>query len=182
MTKLLEKHNVDIRRATTKFEHTHSTFVEAINKELTKLLFQLMDSQELQEPEKISTIWATNLNSIVHRMNNTKSLMIDMKPKDRIKLDIAPLDKTYPGETVLPKDGLYQYLYQPGRQHGDKKRWTTDFIWNKNTYRLGRIVQEPGNCILYSLQDETNRAFVYEELMHTPEDTQVPPKWESEWK
>ena len=32
--------------------------------------------------------------------------MIGMKPKDAIKLDTAPLDKTYPKETVLPKDGL----------------------------------------------------------------------------
>ena len=36
-----------------------------------------------------------------------------MKPKDAIKLDTVPLDKTYPGETVLPEDGSYRYLYQP---------------------------------------------------------------------
>ena len=33
-------------------------------------------------------------------MNNTKSSMIDIKPKDSIKLDTVPLDKTYPEETV----------------------------------------------------------------------------------
>ena len=54
-------------------------------------------------------------------MNNTKSSMIDMKPKDAIKLDTVPLDKTYPEETALPEDGLYRYLYQPGEQHGDEK-------------------------------------------------------------
>ena len=37
-----------------------------------------------------------------------------MKPKDAIKLDNVPLDKKYPEETVLPEDGLYRYLYQPG--------------------------------------------------------------------
>ena len=36
-------------------------------------------------------------------MNNTKSSVIDMEPKDAIKLDTVPLDKTYPGETVLPE-------------------------------------------------------------------------------
>ena len=56
VTKLLEKHNVDIRRATTKYKHTHTTFVEAFNKELTKLLFKPMDAQELQGPENVSTI------------------------------------------------------------------------------------------------------------------------------
>ena len=36
VTKLLEKHNIDIRRAKTKCKHTHTAFVEASNKELTK--------------------------------------------------------------------------------------------------------------------------------------------------
>ena len=56
VTKLLEKHNVDIRRATTKYKHTHTVFVEAFNKELAKLLFKLIDAQKLQDPEKVSTI------------------------------------------------------------------------------------------------------------------------------
>ena len=54
-------------------------------------------------------------------MSNIISSMIGMKPKDAIKLDTIRLDKTYPEETVLPEDGLYRYLYQPGEQHGDEK-------------------------------------------------------------
>ena len=115
-------------------------------------------------------------------MNNTKSLMTDMKPKDAVKPDTVPLDKTYPEETVLPEDGLYRYLYQPGEQHGDRKRRATDFIWSKNTYRLDRIVQEPGNRVLYYLQDGPNRAFVSEELMHVSQNTQLPPDWVSKCK
>ena len=57
VTKLLEKHSVDIRRATTKYKHTHTAFVGAFNKELAKLLFKPMDVQELQDPEKVSAIW-----------------------------------------------------------------------------------------------------------------------------
>ena len=67
-------------------------------------------------------------------MNNTVSSMIAMKPKDAIELGTVPLDKTYSRETVLPEDGLYRYLYQPGEQHGDQKRWAVDFIQSKNTY------------------------------------------------
>ena len=48
VTKLLEKHNVDIRRATTKYKHTHTAFVEAFNKELAKLLFKLMDTKSFR--------------------------------------------------------------------------------------------------------------------------------------
>ena len=60
--------------------------------------------------------------------------MIDMKPKDVIKLDTVPLDKKYPQETILLEDGLYRYLYEPREQHRDKKRRAAEFIWSKNTY------------------------------------------------
>ena len=182
VTKLLEKENVDIRRETTKYKHIYTAFVEVFNKELAKLLFKLIDAQELQDPEKVSTIWVKNLNKIMNKMNNTVSQMVGMKPKDTIKLDTVPLDKTYPEETVLTEDGLYRYLYQPGKQHGDQKRRGTDLIWSENTYRLYRIVQDSDNRVLYYLQDGPDRAFVCEELMHVSEDTQVPPDWVSKSK
>ena len=69
--KLLEKHNVDIRKTTTKYKYTHTAFVDAFNKELEKLLFKPMDAQELQEPKTLSTIWVKNVDSAVKRMNNT---------------------------------------------------------------------------------------------------------------
>ena len=156
--------------------------MEAFNKDLAKLLFKPVDAQELQDPEKVSTIWIKNLNKTVNKMSNRVSSMIGMKPKDAIKPDTVPLDKTYPKEAVLPEDGLYRYLYQPGKQHGDQKRRRTDFMWSKNTYRLDRIVQYPGNRVLYCLQDGPDRAFVHEKLMHVSEDTQVLPNWVSEWK
>ena len=95
-----------------------------------------MDTQELQEPEEVSTIWVKNVNKTVNKMNSTVSLMIVMKPNDAIKLDTVPLGKTYPEETVLPEDGSYRYFYQPGEKHGGQKRRATDLISSKNTYRL----------------------------------------------
>ena len=141
-----------------------------------------MDAQELQNPKKVSKIWVKNVDPSLKRLNNTVSTMIGMKPKHEIKLDTVPLDKKYPEETILPKDGLYRYLYQPGEQHGDEKRRATNLIWSKNTYRLDRVVQEPGNRVLYYLQDGPDKAFVREELMHISEDTQEPPDLVSEWK
>ena len=43
-------------------------------------------------------------------------------------------------------------------------------------------LQKSGNRILCNLQDEPDRAFVREELMHFPEDAQVPLEWVSNWK
>ena len=117
VTKLLEKYNVEIRKATTKYKHNHAAFMEAFNKKLAKLLFKPIDAQELQDPEKISTIWVKNLNKTVNKMYKTVTSMIGMKPKDAIELDTVPLDKTYPKESVLPEEGMYRYLYQPGEQH-----------------------------------------------------------------
>ena len=102
--------------------------MEAFNKELAKLLFKSMDAHEIQDPEKVLTIWVKNLNSIVNKINNTKLLMIDMKPKDAINLDTVKLDKTYLEKSVLSKDALFRYPNQPGKQHGDQKRQATDFI------------------------------------------------------
>ena len=122
VTKLLQKHNVDIPRATEKYKNTHTAFVEAFNKDAP------MDAQELQDSQTGSTIWLKNFNKIVSKMNNTVSLMIGMKSKDAIKLDTVLLDETYPQGTVLPEDGLYRYLYQSGEQNGDQKRQATDLI------------------------------------------------------
>ena len=72
VTKLIEKHNVEIRRAATKYKHTQTAFVEAFSKELAKLLLKPMDAQELQDPEKVSTIWVKHLSKTVNKMNNTE--------------------------------------------------------------------------------------------------------------
>ena len=72
---------------TTKYKHTHAVLVEALSKELAKMLVKQMDAQELQDLEKASTIWVKNLNKTVSRMNNTRLSMVDMKPKGAIKLD-----------------------------------------------------------------------------------------------
>ena len=68
-----------------------------------------MDTQELQNPEKVSENWIKNLSIIVNKMNNTKSSMIGIKPKVATKLDTVKLDKseTYPEENVIPEDGLW---------------------------------------------------------------------------
>ena len=55
VTKMLEKQEVKIRRVTRKYKHTHTAFVEALNKILTERLFKVQDAQELNDPEKVSS-------------------------------------------------------------------------------------------------------------------------------
>ena len=48
-----------------------------------------MDAQEIKDLGEVLAFQVKNLSNIFSKMNNTKSSMIDMKPKDAIKLDIA---------------------------------------------------------------------------------------------
>lgn len=85
--------------------------------------------------------------------------------------------KPYPKEKVTPEDGLYRYLYQSGELKGGQNRRATDMIWSWDTFILDRIVENPGQCVLYYLVDGPRRAFVRKELYSIPEDTEVPPEW-----
>ena len=61
-------------------------------KKLSLIRVKPIDAQELQDPEKVLSIWVKNLNDVVNKISNTKSLMFSMKPKDAIKKDIIKLD------------------------------------------------------------------------------------------
>ena len=181
--KLFEKHNVEIRPATTKYKHTHTAFVEALNKVLAENLFKIQDAQELNDSEKVSSTWVKHLYKLIDSLNNNKTQMIDIKPKDAIKLKEVPLvnQESYPPEEKLPEDGLYRYLLQPGEEHGDQRKRATDRIWSKKTYRLNEVIEKSGNRVIYYLQDGPERAFVKEELMLIPEDTELPPDYVQGW-
>ena len=109
--------------------------------------------------------------------------MTGMRPKDGIKLNQVPLvnRENYPPEDILPEDGLYRYLLQPGEEHDDQRKRATDRTWSKKTYRLREIVENSGNRVMYYLKDGPERAFVKEELMLIPEDTESPPDYVQKW-
>ena len=73
MTKLLEKHEVRIQRTMTKYKHTHTAFVEALNKILAERLFKVQDAQELNDPDKVSATWVKHLYGLVEELNNTQT-------------------------------------------------------------------------------------------------------------
>ena len=183
VTKMLEKHGVKIQHVTTKYKHTHTAFVEALNKILEERLFKVQDAQELNDPEKVSSRWFKHLYGLVDELNNATTEMIGMKPKDAIKLDEVLLvnRENYPEENKLPEDGLYWYLLQPSEEHDDQRCRAMDRVWSKKTYRLREIVEDTGNHVMYYLLNGPERAFVSEELMLIPEDTELPPDYIQEW-
>ena len=84
-----------------------------------------------------------------------------MTPAKAVKLEDVTLNvKYYPKEQVLPEDGLYHYLYQPGELEGGQQKRATDMILFWNTFRLDRIIENPGQRVLYYLADGPERAFV----------------------
>ena len=85
VTKMLEKHEVTMRRTTTKYKHTHTAFVKALNKLLIEQLFKVQDVQELIDPVKVSATWVKHLYELVDKLNDTETQMTGMKPKDAIK-------------------------------------------------------------------------------------------------
>ena len=91
VTKMLEKQEVKIQRVTLKYAHTHTAFVEALNKVLAERLFKVQDAQELNDPEKVSSRWVKHLYGLVDKLNDMETEMIGMKPKDAIKLNQVPL-------------------------------------------------------------------------------------------
>ena len=74
----------------TKYKHTHTAFIKALNKILTERLFKVQDTQELNDPEKLSSTWVKHLYGLVDELNDTETQMTGMKPKDAIKLSEVP--------------------------------------------------------------------------------------------
>ena len=123
MTKLLEKHGVKIQRVMTKYKHTHTAFIKALNKILAERLFKVQDTQELNDADKVSATWVKHLYGLVDELNDMQTEMIGMKPKDAIKLNQVPPvnQENCPKEDKLPEDGLYRYLLQPSEEHDNKR-------------------------------------------------------------
>ena len=104
------------------------------------------------------------------------------KPSDAIKANtlaqkpssVVPDRPVGLKEQRLPPGVGVRYLYQPGELEGGQRR-ATDPVWSLTVHRFGRSVSNPGEPVLYYLQDGPPRCFVKEELLVVPPDTQLPP-------
>ena len=179
--KTLKEHDVKVKSKVTKYHHGFNGKVENRNKQISKMLFKNMDAPELFSGKE-SKIWVKYARDAVDKLNHRVNKTLKMSPVEAIKLDkITPKKLKYPKEKILPADGLYRYLLQPGEEHGDQRRRATDDIWSRKTFRLSDIEQIPQQRIIYHLSDGPDRAFVKEELMLIPESTELPPESVMKW-
>ena len=180
--KLTREHSVEVRRVTTKYHHHFTAFVENFNKTLAERLFKIQDAQELNDPTRDSKTWVKHLYKLVTKLNNTKLDRIAMTSAKAVKLEHVTLNiKAYPKEDALPVDGLYRHLYRPGELEGGDRRRATYMVWSWDVHRLDRVVEDPGQRVLYYLTEGPKRAFVREELMLIPENTELPPDSVKKW-
>ena len=73
-----------------KYKHTHTAFVEALNKILAERLFKVQDAQEFNDPEQVSLRWVKHLYGLADELNDTQTEIIGMEPSDAIKLNEVP--------------------------------------------------------------------------------------------
>ena len=76
---------------------------------------------------------------------------------------------------------MYRYLYKLGEPEDDNRRRATDMIWLWDTFRIDRIVENPGHRVIYHLADGPQKAFVREKLQEVPEDVELSPDWVKKW-
>ena len=137
VSKLLEKHNVDIRRTTTKYKELWNPLTKSWQNSCSspwmlksfKTQYQHKYQDKYQQfGLKILTALETRFLCIQskYRKIRTRKKSVFGHPScsDAIKRCIIKLDKSEknPEESVQPEDGLCRYLYQPAEQHEGKKK------------------------------------------------------------
>ena len=90
--------------------------------------------------------------------------------------------KQYGDEELLDMSATYRFLIKSGEEHGDQRRRATDNIRSRDTVTIDTAFQnflETEHYITY--HERPKRAFVREELLKVPEDTELPPDYVQVW-
>ena len=129
---------------------------------------------------KRSVEWVSRLPAVVKALNNEKTRLIGLKPKDAIKAKtvsqkVPHFSRPFGiNEKKLPDGIIVCYLLAPGELEGGQRR-ATDPVWSLEVYRLGSTLIKPGQPVLYYLMNGLQQGFAHEELQIVPPDTQLPP-------
>ena len=116
---LLKKHDTKIRQGRVNIPKDQA-IVERFNRTLAERLFGHQYAQEMLLRGKRSVEWVSRLPSVVEALNNEKTRLIGLKPKDAIEaktvLQKGPHFSRPVGinEKKLPDGISFRYLLAPG--------------------------------------------------------------------
>jgi hypothetical protein len=155
----------------------HLAFVENMNRNLAKRIFEFQSIAELESKKKFVK-WINILQTIVNDMNDSVIDSIEMKPVDAIKLDFVKQptntatkqekNKRIPNGTIvrrLLKSDQYQDL-STGKIKIENRRRATDSLWSVDLYYVYDSYNcKSGDCIYYHsiipIEKEANIKNVY---------------------
>ena len=141
----------------------HTSLVEAMNGNLSRLIFHRQYQKEL-DTGKPNVEWADTLQKDISVMNNTKTALIKMKPVDAIKLDVVEqpenkftkkdFSKHYPVGTsvryLLQND---QILDLASGKITIGKRRKTDAYWSLKTYQVTELQESPESLAMHKITE-----------------------------
>ena len=126
VTKLLEKHNVEIRRATAKIKKPIWSLWRHLARSCQNCCLNQWMLKSLKNLKKYQRV--KYLNKTVSIMNNTVSSIIGMKPKETIKLGTVPLDKIIQQKLYYPRmDYIDTFINLVNNMETKKDRQQTSF-------------------------------------------------------
>ena len=171
-TKLMDKHDVIIRRSDPSQHHSQG-IVERFNRTLADRLFSYQHHKEFDDPSKSNREWVSRLQNVVSALNNEKTRLIGMKPVDAIKQTLVEQEFSQPTkeyeEKLLDVGTKVRYLYEPGelegyQYKGERRKRSTDPIWSVDVYKIKDRYVQKHQPTLYYLDGGPKRSFVFEEL------------------
>lgn len=132
VTDLMNEHDVTIRRGKPN-RHTQQAIVEGNNRVIAKYLFHEMLADEIQT-KKLSTTWASRLQSYVQKINKVRADVLDSKPVP-VNEPSAPSDKLI---ELLPEGAKVRYALDFPIDYVTKKKTdasfrTGDVRWSEPT-------------------------------------------------
>ena len=153
----------------------HCAFVESMNKELAKLMFQRRHLEEIKEGEEVYMDWVQYLQKDVKKLNSRVTRMIKMKPVDAYKLDIVEQPenniefleaKDLPIGTkvrrLLNKDEILTVGTNSlkAEKGVDKtRRRATDPYWTLDVYTVSDKFKEDGKYTMYEITDKNGDVY-----------------------
>lgn len=177
---LMKRKNVRIRIGNSK---RSQCIVERFNKTLARKLYRIQDVNDLINKLERNKKWVKNLQIVVNTLNNTVSRLINLKPKDAIKLTHVNALPSQPArrrngfmESRLPYMTPVRYLLENNEFEGGKQR-ATDPNWSNDIYYIKYSQVSKDQPVLYRLKKIPHRFFVREELLVVPEDSENPPNY-----